>query len=71
MLKLLCRRGDGINAESTPQLALLKGYEVEAGNNAKIVASTFQSSEKIRMIVSVGIDDFPRAKNNLDSCQYI
>ena len=71
MLELLCRRRDWINAESTPQFSLLKGFEVEVGNNAKIVVSTFQSSEKSGTIISVCIDNFSRAKDNLHSCQYI
>ena len=58
MFELLCNASDGIDPESTPDLALLKGFEVEASNDAEVVGTTFQSSKKRWMVIRVCVDDF-------------
>lgn len=56
-----------VDDEAAPQLALLKGLEVEASHDAEIVGPAFQRFEEVRVVVGVGIDDLARSKDNLVS----
>lgn len=45
--------GDRVGARSAPHVALGKSFQIEAGDDAKIVAATAEGEEQIRVECSV------------------
>lgn len=59
------RRGVGIDNNTAPQVAGFECIEVKSGDNAKVIRSTFEHLEQIRVYLWVGVDNGPVCKDDL------
>ena len=66
-----CVEGDRIQGYSSPELALLEGLQVKAGDNAKIVPATTKGKIQIGVRESIDIHNFAICKNNLTPFNHI
>jgi len=48
-----------VEDEASPEISMSVRLEIESGYDAKVVGASFQSSEKVRVVVSTGIGDTP------------
>ena len=65
ILKLVSCRFYVVERGTSPQSTLHESLQVKAGNNAKVVVPSLQSSIKTSVFALVGIDDFTRAQDIL------
>jgi len=63
--QLFWNRGVVVECCTAPKKSLLESNDVESGNNAKIVVTSFQSREEIRTGLIIGLDDVSIAEYNL------
>lgn len=55
---------DVVRDGATPEFALLEGFDVEAGDYAKVVGAAFQRAEEVGVGGLVGVDDLAARKND-------
>lgn len=66
-----CVEGDRMHLHSSPEFALLKGLQVKAGDNAKIVSTTTKGKIQIGVRVDIDVCDFAICENDLIAVSYV